>query len=847
MGSRFPVRLLGRYFVTTLTSGSTAIIDANSRPLVAPSDAPPSGGVHAHAHVVLELPAVLAVIAGRVRSTAGRERVLGLAPHARAESARAAQELYADLLDCLASGDASPPAGPPDVRPQLERLQHHGAVLRGEELWQIGILLESVRAFLTWFRRTRREAPGLTRVVAALDPLEGLRGEITGAIEPSGEIRDDASPELRKIRRSMHALRERLAAKLESILRSVGSPESFVTLREGRYVIAIPSANRRAVPGVIVGHSGSGASLFIEPREAADGNGDLAEKAIDEAREIERILRALSDRAHQDHPAIERNFEAMARLDAAQAVTSWAQDAQAALPELAEERRLHLQGGRHPILVERHRKGETQAPVPLDLTLDGETPMLLVTGPNMGGKTVAMKTVGLLSLLAMAGLPIPAAAGTVIPWLDRVICDIGDEQSIQADVSTFLSHLRRVSEALAQATPKSLVLLDELGSGTDPVEGAALGQAVLETLLKRGALCVATTHHGMLKTFAHDAEGVRNASMAFDETTLRPLFRIVVGVPGGSRAIQVAERYGMDAGVLERARELLPQGERDLNRLLEELGRLREEARAERAALERARGELAAREGELKSARDRLEGERKERKQAEIAARRDLLRQLENQIDDYRKKLRADKKASPATLQEARGLAKGIADEIDRESYPDSRITPDVGAPVRSVATGDRVYVPSLGADATVLSDPDSDGRVRVRIGGATAVLPMNQLRCIGGEGGAKGEGAKNDGAKARAAARPGNTAELAELKTELKTEIDVRGFDSDDAIRAVEVFLENAAVGGITTARIIHGKGTGTLREQVKRWLQKNTLVKEFRLGELREGGTGVTVVTLH
>src|SRR6185503_6452853 len=218
-------------------------------------------------------------------------------------------------------------------------------------------------------------------------------------------------------------------------------------------------------------------------------------------------------------------------------------------------------GARHPILVARHLRGELEgAPVPLDLRLDAGTRLLLVTGPNMGGKTVAMKTVGLLALLAMAGLPVPAAAGTAVPWFDRIVCDIGDEQSIQNDVSTFLSHVRRVAEALEAATDRSLVLLDELGSGTDPVEGAALGQAVLEALLERGALVLATTHHGTLKTFAHDAGGVRNASMAFDEATLRPLFRLVVGVPGGSRAIQVAERFGMDSAVLSRARELLPEG-----------------------------------------------------------------------------------------------------------------------------------------------------------------------------------------------------------------------------------------------------------------------------------------------
>ena len=782
-----------------------------------------------HAHTVLELPVVLESIAARARSVPGRERVLALGPFERLESARGAQELYGDLLACEADGDSPPPAAPPDLRPELKRLELEGATLRGEELWRFGLLLDQVRALVTWHRKTRRETPALDRALSALDPLDPLHRELTRALDPSGEVKDEASPALSKIRRTIRALRARLASKLESLLKKLSAAESFATLRDGRYVVAIPSGDRRLVPGTVVGHSGSGASLFVEPRDAAEGNSELAEHALAETREVERILRELTARAHREAPALERNFVELARIDAAQAVTAWAADARAALPELAEERTLSIRGGRHPILVERHRKGESVPPVPLDLELDRDHPMLLVTGPNMGGKTVAMKTAGLLALLAATGLPIPADAGTVIPWFDRVICDIGDEQSISSDVSTFLSHLRRVSEALGQATPRSLVLLDELGSGTDPVEGAALGQAVLEALLERGALCVATTHHGMLKTFAHETAGVRNASMEFDETSLRPLFRLIVGVPGGSRAIQVAERFGVDPRVLDRARALLPQGERDVNRLLEELGKLREEARDEREALERTRGELAARESELKAARDGLESERRERKQAELSARRELLNQLENQIDDYRKKMRAEKRTTEATLHEARGLAKGLSEAIEREDEPDSA-SRFHGDPVTSVVPGDRLFVPTLRAEATALTAPDADGKVRVRIGSATAVLPLKQLR--------RGPGAKTTAGVARGPA--------AAEWPEAKTEIDVRGFEADDAIRAVERFLEDAHMGGLEKARIIHGKGKGILRERMKHWLQANTLVKDHRLGELGEGGTGVTIVTL-
>ena len=762
----------------------------------------------------------------------------------RADDARAAQESIGDLLAVHAAGDPPPTVAPPDLRPFESRLRTEGATLRGDELAQIAVLLEQVGACISWSRKSRPETPGLTRMLSGLDPLEGLRKDLVRAIDPSGAVKDEASSELAKIRRTIRSLRDRLSAKLDSILRSAGSPDSFVTLREDRYVLSLPSSNRRAVPGSILGHSGSGASVFVEPREVAEGNSELMERGLDEAREVERILRELSGHAHRDHVAIEANFEALARLDAAEAVTSWAREANAMLPELSEDRTLTLRGARHPILVARHLRGELEGtPVPLDLSLDADTRLLLVTGPNMGGKTVAMKTVGLLSLLAMAGLPVPAAAGTTIPFFDRIVCDIGDEQSIQNDVSTFLSHVRRVAEALEAATDQSLVLLDELGSGTDPVEGAALGQAVLEELLRRGALVLATTHHGSLKTFAHDAGGVRNASMAFDEGTLRPLFRLVIGVPGGSRAIQVAERFGMDAGVLSRARALLPEGERDLNRLLEELGRLREEAVAERRRLVETQAALKQREGELKSARDRLEGERKERKQAELAARRELLRQLEHQIDDYRRKLRSEKKATPETLQEARGLAKELTAALDTETEFAAPV--DRGMRVSTVQVGDPVYLPSLQAEGVVLTNPDKDARVRVKIGAATTVLPITQLRRLNGVSDG-GDAATKKAGRSTSAARESSPATALPDRDDVKTEVDVRGFEADDAVRMVERFLEDASMTGAPAVRIIHGKGKGILREQMKRFLARNSLVKEFRLGEIGEGGTGVTIVTL-
>ena len=799
-------------------------------------------GPPGHAQQVLEFPAVITTIAGRTRSAPGRDRVLGIRCHVHLDDARRDQELYGDLISLAGTGDEPPAGTVPDVGPLLEQLETEGAVLAGAELWQLRLLLDQTSLAHAWVRKNRKETPGLSRLLGELEPLPELHRELGRTLEPSGEVRDDASADLARIRRSIQALRERLAQRLEAILRGMGIAESFVTLREGRYAIAVPASQRRQVPGVALGYSGTGTTVFLEPREAAEANSQLADLFIDELREVNRILRELSGLARRDRQALAGNLACLAGLDAAQAVSAWAQAVDGTLPALTEERSLMLRGARHPILVERHARGEMESsPVPLDLELDRESPLLLVTGPNMGGKTVALKTIGLSALLAMAGLPIPAAEGTTVPWFDHVVCDIGDEQSLMEDVSTFLSHVRRVSEAISVATPRSLVLLDELGSGTDPTEGAALGQAILERLLERRTLCLATTHHGALKSFAQEAAGIRNASMAFDEETLKPRFTLIVGVPGRSRAIQVAERFGMDRGVLERARELLPRGERDLGALIEELGRLKGDVAREREELSQTRMRLAEREGELKTALSRLEAERRERKQAELEARRDLLRKLESQIDDYRKKLRADRRASAETLEEARGLARKVSESIDAET--EWTAGPDRGAPVERVREGDKVYVPALQTEGVALSSPDQDGRVRVKIGRATAVLPIGTLR--------RDEGATNQPAPGGEAGRAAVAGARAPLRQEIEIpevprEIDVRGFEPDDAIRAVEVFLENAIMGGVDSARIIHGKGKGILRDSMKRWLKEQPTVKEFRLGELREGGTGVTIVIL-
>ena len=713
-----------------------------------------------------------------------------------------------------------------------------GSVLSALELLEFVPLLAVTRV-LKKSLETDGDSPPVAELASVLTPFPHLERALEDALGPEGEVRDGASPELRRIRRERETCRERLRTRLERLTARIPSGETaaLVTLREGRYVLSLPLEHRAKVPGIVLDRSGSGATLYLEPLDAVDENNALREFDSLEAAEIQRVLAALTDRARQGGDALVGNWERAGEIDSLRARVLLAARWQGERPVFAEGPALELRGARHPFLLEgrgagQDRNAARRAVIPLDLRLDVSVRILLITGPNMGGKTVALKTVGLLSVMAQSGCFIPAGAGSMLPWVRNWAVSLGDEQSLEQDLSTFGAHLRRWAEALALAGPGTLVLLDELGSGTDPTEGAALAQSVLEGLLDAGAMGLVTTHLGTLKGFAASTGGIRNASMIFDAATRSPAYTLAVGVPGESHALEMARHLGFPGERVARAEALLPREERDMRRLLadlrEERARIgaRERELAERIAAGE-RVEAERRQGLLRFLEDRAELRSRAARQAREIVRRaeELLRSAERDAAEGRRSAELGRKA--------------LAREHERLSRLETEPRPRVkGTAPEEIRAGDHLWALSLGREVEVVREPDSSGRVVVEAEGVRVTLPRETLQIPGGEGmPSAGTGS------ARAALRERTAIPEA---VDAAVEIDLRGLRVEESLSRLESALDQAMLAGLKRLRVIHGKGTGALREAVQEYCRTHDAVSDAQIAEQWEGGTGVTVITL-
>jgi DNA mismatch repair protein MutS2 len=730
-------------------------------------------------------------------------------------------------------GVGVPPLEIGDLRVILARLKTPGSVLTGPDLLELLPLLQGTRVAKKSLEGDDLPAE-ITELGVPLSPFPQLEHALASALDAEGDVKDSASPELRRLRRAKESARERIRERLErqaSRLPSGDSP-ALVTLREGRYVLSVPTEHRTRVPGLLLDRSGSGATLYIEPLEAVEANNTLRELEVEEAAEVRRILAELCDRARTVLPQLTENWEHTGRLDALRARVLLAARWHAERPRFTDDLLLDLKGARHPLLLETRGAGSNweaavSRVIPLDLRLDDATRLLLITGPNMGGKTVALKTVGLLSVMAQCGCLIPAAPDSVLPWTGDWVVSLGDEQSLENDLSTFAAHLVRWAEALELAGPRTLVLLDELGSGTDPIEGAALAQSVLERLLASGAMGLVTTHLGVLKSFAAESDGIENASMVFDTSTSRPSYTLAVGIPGESHALDMARRLGFPETEVARAEALLPQAERDVRRLLAEL---REETA--RVAKEKAELMDEVREARERSreARDTLERILKER--AEIRARaarqaRELIRRSEELLKRAEKDA-ADGKRSADLSRQALLRQQEHLLRLERQTEPKDR-----GEAPEDIKKGERLWAASLGREVEVLREPDPAGRVVVESQGLRVTLPKDSLRP-----------ARSD-APENAPARIESSVRMPE-PTEAAMEVDLRGMRVDESLSRLEHALDQAMLAGLKRLRVIHGKGTGALRRAVLEYCKKHGAIGETQIAEQWEGGTGATVITL-
>jgi DNA mismatch repair protein MutS2 len=763
----------------------------------------------------LELPAVRALLAGHSSFIPGRELAENIAPTSDLKVAERLQDETAAARTLLRAQPSAGIGGARDIRDGLRRARLGGA-LDPDQLLQIA---DTIRAAQKLFEDVHPYPP-LAALARFARPPRPLAEGIEHAISGTAEVLDRASPKLGNLRADLRAAQVRLQQRLDGLLRSPelarALQEPIVTQRGGRYVVPVKSEMRSAVKGIIHDQSASGATVFIEPLEILEANNALREAELAEKAEVQRVLDELSRRVEKDADELDTVVSALARLDLAMAKALLADALDCERPALDPDGRLDLIQARHPLLV---AQGGVVA---IDVRLGSDFRALVVTGPNTGGKTVTLKTIGLIVLMAACGLQIPAQRGSRVPIVKRVFADIGDEQSIAQSLSTFSSHLRNVVATLAEAEKGDLALLDELGAGTDPDEGAALAMAVLETLLARGVLVAATTHYPELKAFALSTSGVMNASVEFDAETLRPTYRVHVGLPGASNAFAIASRLGLDRGVLDRAESHLSELHRSLERTLREAERQRTELAGTldqaRIAGEDARRATADAEREAAKVRDdadrALRRARTEADELLLQARRAL-----HQAEQAR-----DKAAKRNLVDEAREALAGA--ERTREASRDDEPRPRATVPV---AVGSPVLVEGVSEPGTLLA-VDDKGMAEVAAGPLRLRVPVSSLR----EAPAAEETLRST--------RP----HVSGSAPSVPLQLDLRGARAEEALAVLDRYLNDAAVAGIDRLRIVHGKGTGALRAAVREMLATHPLVREHTAAAQNEGGEGATIVRL-
>jgi DNA mismatch repair protein MutS2 len=790
-----------------------------------------------HALRVLEYGKVLTRLAGLTAFSGGRDLALALTPSPDYTEVVERQHVLAEAIRLRAARLPLNLNSTLDVRPALEKAGL-GGVLDGEELLAVAATQRVAHQARGVLARVATQYPRLGGLGEDLIEHTKVVSEIGAALDQRGEVVDGASPGLAVARRNIKVAHDRLQAKLQEFLGSasgrLAAQESLVTLRDGRYVIPIKADFRGEVRGIVHDVSSSGATVFIEPLAAVDLGNQWREYQIEERREVERILRRLSEVVGTAAADIASNVDLLAQLDLAMASARLAEElSPAGMGVLPDEESppetwlqrspgvLDLREARHPLLT---------SPVPISLRLGGDDRVLLITGPNTGGKTVALKTAGLLCLMAQSGLPVPAEAGSTLPVLEEVLADIGDEQSIEQSLSTFSGHLRNVIALLQRAGPKSLVLLDELAAGTDPAEGAALARALLQDLLRRGALTIATTHHGELKLFAHATPGVVNAAVEFDSATLAPTFRIVMGVPGRSNALAIAARLGLPEEILRAAQESLAPEEAAMESLLTELHKEREAALQARQAEEQARRRA---EDARRNIEQRLAGIDEERArrldeaaialEAEVEAARAALQRAQRTAE--RRIVAAVTPEEAAQAREAIGQAAETAKRIRKRSRRRRR----AGLRPEQIVPGAEVWIQGIPMAAEALTKPDARGELDVTFGGLRARVGVGQVVRVG-----------------PVVVRPVERTTVPRAPSYAAQEIEVRGQTLDEALPLIDKFLDDGFRAGVPRLRVVHGKGTGKMRNAVRQMLTKHPLVKGFEFAEPNQGGEGVTVVDM-
>ena len=779
---------------------------------------------------VLEYPKILNRLAGLAVSAMGKERALALRPSGDFEEVRRLQAQTEEASSVIAYTGGNPMSEFDDVREYL-KLSTVGATLSMKALLSVAGALRACRSVRKALVTEREDTPILTEMGSRIASNRMLEEDITAAIISEDEMSDHASPELYDIRRHIRVINDRVRDKLNSYIRSASTQkylmDSIITMRNGRYVIPVRAEYRQQAPGLVHDQSGSGSTLFIEPMAIVEAGNELKEWTLKERQEMEKILKDFSARIAPDAPMIASSLGILADLDCVFARAYLAREMNAVEPKLNADGRVNLIHARHPLI-------DPEKVVPSNLRMGEDFTTLVITGPNTGGKTVTLKTVGLLTLMAQSGMQIPAQFGSEIAVFDEVFADIGDEQSIEQSLSTFSSHMTNIVEILKNVTPRSLVLFDELGAGTDPTEGAALAMAILEHLLNLHVTTLATTHYSELKAFALSTRGVENASVEFDVETLRPTYRLSIGVPGKSNAFEISRKLGLPESLIAAAGERLTRDQIRFEDVIANAEYHRQIAEKEQKLAEQAHIETQRIRSEAEKERREYESQREAMiRKAKDDARR-IMQKAQRESEQIISELKKAKSTQAYKEHELHGMRARLQGGIDELADKIVPVQPAEGEAPTELKVGEHVMLGNLAARATVLTAPDAKGDFMVQAGAMKMKANLKTVRR------APEEPKKKEKPKAKA------QASVSVAPRQASMECDVRGMTVEEALVQVDLFLDGAQMNSLKTVTIIHGKGTGALRAGIHSHLKRHPGVAEFRLGRYGEGEDGVTIVTL-
>ncbi len=811
------------------------IVQSAGKTLLAASGCSSVQVMNEHSLRVLEFDKVIDIVAGYAASVPGRKSVRSMMPVADRETAAGCLRETREFMNILRRGESPPLDGIVDVEQAVAKLEVAGSMLSSAELLDIATTLSAGRRVRIFFQRFERNgdpafsAPLLCLRAASIRPLKQVEDAIFSAIDERAEVRDSASPNLRKIRKQLGRTRDDILGRLSDMLQDSSFQkivqEPVITIRDDRYVLPLKPNFRQNLKGIVHGQSGSRATLFVEPLEVLEQNNRLAELRLEERDEVERILRELTALLSQERDAIGETINALASIDAVYARARLGMELDGTIPEFSMDGRVRLRRARHPLLAWKQKNAGSGEVLPNDIELSDHERVLILSGPNAGGKTVILKTVGLLSLMAQAGLPVTAAEGSVLPCFHDVFADIGDEQSLEQDLSTFSSHVGHIAGTLRQADRYSLVLLDELGAGTDPGEGAGLGAAVLENLIERGCVTLVTTHHNTLKLFGSQTAGAVNASMEFDPSTLKPTYRLIPGRPGRSYGLDMAARMGIPDEVIRKARTRISEDDIRLEHLLKQvetdalrLTKEREILEREQAAVQRERLQSEATLRTVADeARDIKAKARMEAKEVVASLRRKL-----RELSQATTLAQAEHKKTVAEIEAlSRKLEPAVSDQAHHPT-----------GPLLDLHPGDRVRISRWNRPATVLAS--HRGLLELEVDGKKLKLPAMEVWPI-----------KPLSGPQNSSHLPGWSANFGEDEGS-SNRLNIIGLRVDEGLAEVERFIDRAGVNGLSLVTVIHGMGTGALKSAVEGYLKNNPLIAAIRTGTPAEGGAGVTVAEL-